>query len=398
MANIRLTSQTKAMLGGALFLVSLGVFLYSVVGVGQSASTPTAQAKKYPDRIPAKDLESGKGKSGAKSVNPAASPSGILASGSLIESLASLDLPQFSKSDTLPQEMRNLWVYPPPPPPPQEPPPPPPTITLHTASPTSVFAGTDQPVELVVRGTPFREGLQIYFRGSPLQTHYNPSGELTARLSPGIFAQPGSVTIEVKDPMNAEDFSTSLPFQIQAPPKPSVQSYIGWTRGKSQQTGEAIVLGPNESGNSWYVLRINDGIDNRFRVVEITDRSIKLQDTQLSGVYHTYQLTTDSSNTASFGSSQPSSNRGGGGGASSAYSQYGQPSGSAGVSMVGSVDPNAPVQKADGQEVGSGLTDANGNPLSQEQVKQMSREELRAQRQQLIKRPIPFGKTARGRQ
>jgi hypothetical protein len=258
-----------------------------------------------------------------------------------------------------------------------------------------VFAGTDQPVELIVRGTPFREGLQIYFRGSPLETRYTPNGELTARLSPGIFAQPESATIEVKDPVNAEDFSTSLPFQIQAPPKPSVQSYIVWTRSKSQQTGEAIVLGPNETGNSWYVLRVNDGIDNRFRVVEITDRSIRLQDTQLSGVYHTYQLTTDSSNTASFGSSQPSSNRGGGG-ASSAYSQYGQPG--AGGSLAGSVDPNAPPQKAEGQEIGSRLVDANGNPLTEDQIKQMRREDLRAKREQLIKRQVPFGKTARGKQ
>lgn len=396
MANIRLTSQTKAMLAGVLFLVSLGVFLYSVVGVGQSASIPGAQAKKYPDRIPAKDLESGKGKSPARPVNPAASPSGVLASGSLIESLASLDLPQFSKSDTLPQEMRNLWVYPPPPPLPPPPEPPPPTITLHTASPTSVFAGTDQPVDLVVRGTPFRQGLQIFFSNRPLETRYTPNGELTARVSPGIFAQPGSATIEVKDPINAADFSTSLPFQIQAPPKPSVQSYIGWTRSKSQQTGEAIVLGPNETGNSWYVLRLNDGIDNRFRVIEITDRSIKLQDTQLSGVYHTYQLTTDSSNPASFGSSQPPSNRGGGGGASSAYSQYGQPGG--GGHMAGSVDPNAPPQKAEGQEIGSTIVDANGNPLTQDQLKQRNREELRAKRQQLINRQVPFGKTARGRQ
>lgn len=398
MANIRLTPQTKMIAGGLFFLISLGAFLYSVVGVGQSASTPANQSKKYPDRIPAKDLESGKGKIPVPSVNSAAAPNGILANGSLIDSLAHLDLPQFSKSEALPQEMRNLWVYPPPPPLPPAPIPPPPPITLHTASPTSVFAGTDQPVELVVRGTPFREGLQIYFNNRSLKTQYTASGELTARLSPDIFAQPGSATIEVKDPMNATDFSTPLSFQIQQPPKPSIQSYIGWTRGKSQQSGEAIVLGPNETGNSWYVLRVNDGIDNRFRVIEITDRSIKLQDTQLSGVYHSYQLTTDSSNTASFGSSQPSPNRGGGGGASSAYSQYGQPSGSAGVSMVGSADPNAAVQKADGQEVGSGLTDSNGNPLSQDQVKQINREELRAKRQQLINRPVPFGKTARGKQ
>ncbi|HMW03382.1 MAG TPA: hypothetical protein PKE58_24790, partial [Acidobacteriota bacterium] len=231
----------------------------------------------------------------------------------------------------------------------------PPTISLQYSSPTSIFARTDQPFELTVRGAQFREGMQIFFDGAQLASRLVNENELHATIQPGMFSSAHSARIEVKDPSNpVKFFSNQLNFQIQEPPKPGAQ-YIGWVGDKGGRNPKALLLVQGRSGEERQLIPIGEVIEMRFKITAINPEKVHLVDTLLSGVGYDLPLQGLNGSTgvtppmaASANSSQP-------------YVNY---------ETAGEAPPERgrPFVQANGQEIRGQRIDNQGRALTREEI------------------------------
>jgi hypothetical protein len=218
---------------------------------------------------------------------------------------------------------RNIFAFYEPPPPTPQPsftptppktpvfsPPPPATpfpFNISFINPQSRYAGTDA-FQLQVNGDKFTPESKILFNGTTLQTTFVSPQRLTATVPAALINSAGFGQVRV-DAFDGKNFSDQVAFNIQAPPKPTVE-YIGMIARKHfnndtayfQKRGEEEPIGK----------RLNDVVDSRFRVVSISEKEVELEDTRL-GFRHKLAMKRpdlDSGASDSFESSNPGNDRG----------------------------------------------------------------------------------------
>jgi hypothetical protein len=169
---------------------------------------------------------------------------------------------------------RNLFVYyippPPPPPPPRVEPPPPLTITaIH---PSMVYAGQKE-FTLEISGEQLPEDANIYLNNRPVSTSVESPTKLKALIQKPWIVAPGQQNVTVRTRSGL--YSKTLVLNIQDPPKPNY-SYIG-------RIDNLVFLAKSEQERVPKFL--GDLVEDRWRVVEVTDARVMLEDVTL-GISH----------------------------------------------------------------------------------------------------------------
>lgn len=192
---------------------------------------------------------------------------------------------------------RNIFAYyippsPTPKPPPYVPtptPPPPPPLTASSLSPSNVFAGTPADFSLQVNGDKFTPAVHIFVDGRDLPTRFINAQQLFATVPMNLITNPGVRQVEVHTP-DRKLYSNQLALNITPAPTPNY-SYVGLI-GKPRYNDTAVLQ--DKSSKDFLNVQRGDQVGNRFKVVSISERSVKLIDITLK-ITHTIPFSTDQS-------------------------------------------------------------------------------------------------------
>lgn len=191
-----------------------------------------------------------------------------------------------------PDAGRNIFAFyePPPPTPPVEvvpvfkPPTPLPTpdptpvppLLISFVTPQSVYAGS-KTFRLEVNGDKFTPDSLIFLNGSQLPTTFVSPQKLTADVPSNMIAGAGEMQVMVRTP-NGGFYSNSVAFNIQEPPRPTLQ-YIGMIARKRNNNDTAYF---QEKGKDVPIgARLNDVVGGRFRLASISSNEVVLEDVSL---------------------------------------------------------------------------------------------------------------------
>lgn len=206
----------------------------------------------------------------------------------------------YGGTPSAPDAGRNIFAfYEPPPPTPYSPTPtrmptpfievvvtpiptPTPPFTLFTASPANgavIYAG-QQGFRIEINGDKFTPDSQIIVNNQALPTTFISSQRLTADIPTDFLRSPGNLMITVATP-DGKLYSNAVSLGIQAPPLPQFK-YIGVTIRKGNNNNTATIL---EDPKKESLVRLNDSIGGRFKVVSIAKNEIVVQDVVLGFSY-----------------------------------------------------------------------------------------------------------------
>ncbi|HZI17816.1 MAG TPA: IPT/TIG domain-containing protein [Pyrinomonadaceae bacterium] len=181
---------------------------------------------------------------------------------------------------------RNIFAFyerpiaPPPAPPaaadiPTPTPTPPPPQVLASLSPQSVFARTGG-FTMQVSGDKFTPETRVYVDGQEQPTQYRSPQQLTATVAAHMLAAPGSRTVITRTPDNSL-YSNTTVLSVMQPPAPT-SAYVGLL--KSARTDTAVL---KDQRGELLSVRKGDLVEGgRFRVTEISERSVELVDKDLN--------------------------------------------------------------------------------------------------------------------
>ncbi|HYE13875.1 MAG TPA: TIG domain-containing protein [Pyrinomonadaceae bacterium] len=155
---------------------------------------------------------------------------------------------------------------------------PPPPLVLASLSPQSVFARTAG-FTLQVSGDKFTPATRVYLDSQELQTQYRSPQQLTATVPAALIAQQGQRTVVVRTPDNVL-FSNNQALNVMQPPAPTY-TFVGLL--KRARFNTAVL---KDQKGELYSVRAGDLVEGRFRVTEISERSVELVDKDLN-VRHT---------------------------------------------------------------------------------------------------------------
>lgn len=179
-----------------------------------------------------------------------------------------------------PEADRNIFAYYVPPPPPVKAPPSPsptptPPLTVSAVSPQSVYGRTGD-FSLQVTGDKFAPGLRIVIDGRAMQTRFINAQQIATTVTADMIANPGTRRVEVRSP-DGSLYSNVLSLNVTPPPVPNF-SYIGLI-GKPRGNDIAVV----QDNNTKELLNVQRGdlVGGRFRLTSISDKELKLVDTNL---------------------------------------------------------------------------------------------------------------------
>lgn len=184
-----------------------------------------------------------------------------------------------------PEADRNIFAYYVPPPPPVKAPPSPspsptPPIMVSAVSPQSVYGRTGD-FSLQVTGDKFAPGFRIIIDGRAMQTRFISAQQIATTVTADMIANPGTRRVEVRSP-DGSLYSNVLNLNVTPPPVPNF-SYIGLI-GKPR--GNDIAVLQDNSTKELLNVQRGDVVGGRFRLTSISDRELKLVDTNLK-VSHT---------------------------------------------------------------------------------------------------------------
>ena len=177
-----------------------------------------------------------------------------------------------------------FYVKPAPPPAPAAPatpeptPTPPPPITLAALAPQSVFARTAG-FTLQVTGDKFGPANRVYIDGQEVPTQYRSMQQLTASVPASVVANPGQRTVIVRTPDNTL-YSNPAQLNVMQPPSPTY-TFVGFL--KRQRANTAVL---KDARGELYSITRGDLVEGRFRVTEISERSVEVVDKDLN-IKHT---------------------------------------------------------------------------------------------------------------
>lgn len=149
-----------------------------------------------------------------------------------------------------------------------------PPLTLFTASASNggvIYAGQNG-FQIEVSGDKFTPDSRIVVNGSAIPTTFVNSQRLTGNITSDLIRNAGSLVILVATP-DGKLYSNPVSFTIQAAPQPLFK-YIGVTIRKGNNNNTATIK-ENEKES---LVRLNDEIAGRFKVVSISRNEIVVQD------------------------------------------------------------------------------------------------------------------------
>jgi len=161
---------------------------------------------------------------------------------------------------------------------PEPTPPPPPPITLAGLAPQSVFARTAG-FTLQLNGDKFGPANRVYVDGQEVPTQYRSMQQLTANIPASLIANPGQRNILVRTP-DGRLYSNPSTLNVMQPPAPTY-TFVGFL--KRQRANTAVV---KDGKGELHSVRQGDLVEGRFRVTEISERSIEVVDKDLN-IKHT---------------------------------------------------------------------------------------------------------------
>jgi hypothetical protein len=193
-----------------------------------------------------------------------------------------------------PDPGRNIFAFYEPPPPCPECPPPPvkpsptppiptptpiptPPIIMAGVNPTMVYAG-QKAFKISLNGQFIPPDAKIYFNQRPLDSSRVTDGSnITAEVPASLIASPGQAQILVQTP-DGTKYSNPQAMMIQAPPKPTVV-YIGMI-GRARFNNDTAYF-TDQGKTAPFGARLNDVVNSRFRLVDMTPAEVILEDVSL---------------------------------------------------------------------------------------------------------------------
>ena len=154
----------------------------------------------------------------------------------------------------------------------------PPSLILAGVSPSNIM-GRSGDFALEVTGDKFTPESRIYFDGGELPTTFENQQRLRTRVPAALISSPGNRSIIVRTP-DGSLFSNTVNFNVLPPPVPQY-TYVGLLRRKVKDT--AVLMNGKKELLSY---QRGDIIDGRFRLTDISERTVELTDTELS-IKHT---------------------------------------------------------------------------------------------------------------
>jgi hypothetical protein len=153
---------------------------------------------------------------------------------------------------------------------------PPPPITITYIAPQGVYAG-QRGFRLEINGQKIPADAHIYFNQTQLPTTFINDTKVVTDIPANLVAQEGPRQIILQTP-DGKKYSNQLMMTVQAPPTPQFQ-YVGAILRARGNNDTAIFERQGKPGN--FGQRLNDVIDDRFRLVSISRNEAILEDTQL---------------------------------------------------------------------------------------------------------------------
>ena len=159
---------------------------------------------------------------------------------------------------------------------------PPPPLTVNAVAPANVFARTGD-FTLEVSGDKFTPESRLFLDGQEVQTAFKGAQQLSAQVPAALITAPGTRTVLVRTPDGAL-YSNTATLNVMAPPAPQF-TFIGLFGDKRYARDRAVLKG-NGANDLITVQRGEMLPDKRFKVVNISERAVDLEDTQLK-IKHT---------------------------------------------------------------------------------------------------------------
>jgi len=169
------------------------------------------------------------------------------------------------------------------------PPAPTPVQMIASLSTQSVYAGS-KGFRLEVNGDHFTPDTQIYFNQAPMPTTYINGQKLVTDIPANLISQEGGRQVITQTP-DGKTYSNQYMMNVQAPPRPTVK-YIGMI-GRKRYNNDTAYFTDNDKGNP-FGARLNDVVNNRFRLISITPSEVTFQDVDL-GFKHRVAISKDTS-------------------------------------------------------------------------------------------------------
>jgi hypothetical protein len=151
-------------------------------------------------------------------------------------------------------------------------------IILSFVNPQSAYAGAKQ-FRIEINGDKFTKSSRVVFNGAPLPTTFISEQRLSANVPAHLIARAytGGVMVDVPD---SDLFSRTVVFNVQDPPKPTVE-YIGMIARQHYNNDTAYFRLKGATKENPTSARLNDVVEGRFRVISISAEEVEFEDTRL---------------------------------------------------------------------------------------------------------------------
>ena len=155
-----------------------------------------------------------------------------------------------------------------------------PPLLLGSLSTQNVYARTGD-FALQVSGDKFTPGVRVYIDGQELPTQFTSAQQISTTVPASAIAAPGGRQVQVRTPDN-QLYSNTATLNVMQPPVPTM-TFVGYI-GRPGNKSDTAVL--KNQKNELVSVKIDDLVDTRFRVTNISERSVELTDKDLK-IKHT---------------------------------------------------------------------------------------------------------------
>jgi len=150
-----------------------------------------------------------------------------------------------------------------------------------------VYAGTPADFSLQVNGDKFTPAVHVFVDGRDLPTRFISAQQVFTTVPANVILNPGTRQVEVRTP-DRRLYSNLLSINVTPAPVPNY-SYVGLI-GKPRYNDTAVLQ--DKSSKEFLNVQRGDPVGNRFKVVSISDKEVKLIDTTLK-ITHRILFSTD---------------------------------------------------------------------------------------------------------
>jgi hypothetical protein len=161
-----------------------------------------------------------------------------------------------------------------------------PVYALSSVNPQTLYAGS-RAFRLEVNGDRFTPDAQIYFNQVPMPTTFVNAQKLVTDIPANLITQEGPRQVIVQS-RDGKSYSDQAMMNIQAPPRPTVQ-YIGMI-GRKRYNNDTAYFTEGDKATAPFGARLNDIVNNRFRLIAIAPSEVTFQDVDL-GFKHRVRIT-----------------------------------------------------------------------------------------------------------